>query len=152
MPPPLPAAGAAGARCCGRTGVGHPWPATLPRSRWGVRPAEALAYTRVHPEVMVEPVVDPAASDRHRATSASVAVGSLHTNDTAHRAGLVRNCRVDSHRHRSAVQRDWPPNTSPRTSSAFVHRWAAKADPSARESSRGATHGSDGDMVIDQHA
>lgn len=42
-------------------GVGHPWPAPLPRSRWGRGgPAEPLAYTRVHPEVVVELVVDPA--------------------------------------------------------------------------------------------
>ena len=72
----------------------HPWPATPPRSRWGARPAEALAYTRVHPEVVVEPVVDPAASDRHRATSASVAVGSLHTNKTARGAGRGAKLRI----------------------------------------------------------
>ena len=65
----------------------HPWPATPPRSRWGARPAEALAYTRVDPEVVVEPVVDAAASDRHSATPASVAVGSLHTNKTPRGAG-----------------------------------------------------------------
>jgi hypothetical protein len=65
-----------------------------PRSRWDARPAEALAYTRVHPEVMVEPVVDPAASDRHRATSASVAIGSLHTNKTAHGAGHGAKLRI----------------------------------------------------------
>jgi hypothetical protein len=48
----------------------------------GARPAEALTCTRVHPEVVAELVVDPAASDRHPATSASVAVGSLHANKT----------------------------------------------------------------------
>jgi hypothetical protein len=42
------------------SGPGHPWPATLPRSRWGRRPAEPLVYTRVHPDVVVESVVDPA--------------------------------------------------------------------------------------------
>jgi len=43
------------------TGSGHPWPVTLPRARWGHGPAEPLSYTRVHPEVVVELVVDPAA-------------------------------------------------------------------------------------------
>jgi hypothetical protein len=42
------------------TGSGHPWSATLPRSRWGRGSAEPLTYTRVHPEVAVELVVDPA--------------------------------------------------------------------------------------------
>jgi ATP-dependent DNA ligase len=41
-------------------GPGHPWPETLPRSRYGRRPAEPLSYTRVHPRTVVELVVDPA--------------------------------------------------------------------------------------------
>jgi ATP-dependent DNA ligase len=42
-------------------GLGHPWPATLPRSRWGRGgPAEPLVYTRVHPDTVAELVVDPA--------------------------------------------------------------------------------------------
>ena len=55
----------------GQVGVGHPWPEVLPRSRWGGRPAEPLAYTRVRPEVVVELVVDPAVDGprwRHPAT------------------------------------------------------------------------------------
>ncbi len=51
---------------------------------------------------MVEPVVDPAASDRHRATSASVAVGSLHTNKTAHGAGRGAKLRWLPLSYRSA--------------------------------------------------
>jgi ATP-dependent DNA ligase len=51
---------ALGAVLRSHSGRGHPWPTTLPRSRWGGRPAEPLAYTRVHPEVVVELVVDPA--------------------------------------------------------------------------------------------
>ena len=64
----------------------HPWPATPPRSAGAPGPAGSLAYTRVHPEAVVK-LVDRAAGDRHHATSASVAVGSLHTNKTAHGAG-----------------------------------------------------------------
>jgi hypothetical protein len=41
-------------------GRGHPWPPRLPRSQWGRRPVEPLTYTRVHPDVVVELVVDPA--------------------------------------------------------------------------------------------
>jgi ATP-dependent DNA ligase len=41
-------------------GPGHPWPETLPRSRYGRRPAEPLSYTRVQPRTVVELVVDPA--------------------------------------------------------------------------------------------
>ena len=33
-------------------GAGHPWPQVLPRTRWGGRPAEPLAYTRVHPDTV----------------------------------------------------------------------------------------------------
>ncbi len=59
-------------RCCAlMVGAGHPWPEVLPRSRWGGRPAEPLAYTRAHPEVVVELVVDPAVDGprwRHPAT------------------------------------------------------------------------------------
>ena len=68
----------------------HPWPATPPRSRCDARPAEALAYTRMHPEV----VGDPATSDRHRATPASVAIGSLHANKTPRGAGRGRMSQV----------------------------------------------------------
>jgi hypothetical protein len=67
-----PAAGAAvGAVLRGQVGAGHPWPEVLPRSRWGGRPAEPLAYTQVRPEVVVELVVDPAVDGprwRHPAT------------------------------------------------------------------------------------
>ena len=52
-------------------GAGHPWPQVLPRTRWGGRPAEPLAYTRVHPDTVVELVVDPAVDGprwRHPAT------------------------------------------------------------------------------------
>jgi ATP-dependent DNA ligase len=42
-------------------GPGHPWPETLPRSHWGRRPTPPLAYTRVHPDVVAELSVDPAA-------------------------------------------------------------------------------------------
>jgi ATP-dependent DNA ligase len=52
-------------------GTGHPWPQVLPRTRWGGRPAEPLAYTRVHPDSVVELVVDPAVDGprwRHPAT------------------------------------------------------------------------------------
>ena len=68
----------------------HPWSATPPRSRCDARPAEALAYTRMHPEV----VGDPATSDRHRATPASVAIGSLHANKTPRGAGRGRMSQV----------------------------------------------------------
>ncbi len=67
-----PATGVAiGAVLRAPAGAGHPWPEVLPRSRWGGRPAEPLAYTRVRPEVMVELVVDPAMDGprwRHPAT------------------------------------------------------------------------------------
>jgi hypothetical protein len=43
------------------TGPGHPWPVTLPRSHWGSRPAQPLVYTRVHPDVVAELSVHPAA-------------------------------------------------------------------------------------------
>jgi ATP-dependent DNA ligase len=52
-------------------GPGHPWPELLPRSTWGRRPAEPLAYTRVHPDLVAELVVDPAVDGprwRHPAT------------------------------------------------------------------------------------
>jgi ATP-dependent DNA ligase len=52
-------------------GPGHPWPPLLPRSSWGRRPAEPLAYTRVQPDLVVELVVDPAVDGprwRHAAT------------------------------------------------------------------------------------
>jgi ATP-dependent DNA ligase len=52
---------AAGAVLRQHAGPGHPWPATLPRSHWGRRPAQPLAYTRVHPDVVAELSVDPAA-------------------------------------------------------------------------------------------
>ena len=100
----------------------HPWPATPPRSRFDARPAEALAYTRMHPEV----VGDPATSDRHRATPASVAVGSLHTNKTPRGAG-----RGAKSKHQSRLKPDlpyvsqeserWSPRPLPATTGHGLH-------------------------------
>ena len=53
---------AAGAALRHHAGPGHPRAATLPRSHWGRRPAQPLIYTRVHPDVVAELSVDPAAA------------------------------------------------------------------------------------------
>jgi hypothetical protein len=107
MPAPLPAAGAAGVRCCGRTGVGHPWPATPPRSRWGARPAEALAYTRVHPEVMVDPSsTPPPPTDTAPHLHPSPSARCTPTTQPIVQV-VVRNCGYQSHRlggHLSRVE------------------------------------------------
>ena len=45
-------------------GAGHPWPDTLPSTRWG-RPGPPTVYTQVRPELVVELVVDTAV-EQHR--------------------------------------------------------------------------------------
>jgi hypothetical protein len=44
-------------------GPSHPWPRTIPSSRFGQLPSEPVTYTRVKPRVVVELDVDTALED-----------------------------------------------------------------------------------------
>ena len=44
-------------------GASHPWPRTIPSTRFGQLPSEPVAYTKVKPRVVVELDVDSAFED-----------------------------------------------------------------------------------------
>ena len=92
---------------------------TSPRSSWGRRPAEPLAYTRVHPDQVVELIVDPKPSTSPLGptpppTSGAAPTCTPPTSDTQHyqpnrpstftttplRTGHKRRCRERS-RHQN---------------------------------------------------
>jgi ATP-dependent DNA ligase len=117
-------------------GTGHPWPATLPRSRWGRGPAAPLAYTQVRPEVVVELLVDPVVDGprwRHPPGSSASAPTSPHRPPDHSpprwpppQPGSMPSSHANPHAHRGG---DWlNPDRGRVPFGEYATRWVAERD------------------------